>query len=819
MKYKLLMIFFITITFYSSGQSQNKTGKINGTIHDIQNKPVPNATVSLHRRSDTGIIQKNIADVNGTFLFKQLQFGDYALIVTNIGFKDYNIAKLNIDSQHNLITLPVIVLQPAVGKSLQEVVITSKKPLIEQKTDRTIINVDAMISAAGSDALDVLSKSPGVRIDANDDISLNGKNNVLVLIDDRPTYMPAKDLAAYLRSLPGAMLDKIELVSNPPAKYDANGNAVINIVLKKNQAPGFNGGINTAYNQAVYARWNDALNINYRTRKFNLFSHISISHDQNFNGQTYRRYFYNSDGSPDKALFQNSYFTYSSNSWNGRLGIDYFISPNTTLGIIVTGNTRPRNDALKYRTEQYDLFTQPDSVTQGATDGEYSWKNNSINLNLQHLFNKKGRSLVASLDQVNYYAHNEQQSPVYFYRTDGTLFKSEQRWFSFPSTINIYAGKIDYTEPLQGKAEFTAGIKSSYVKTANQFNWFNQQGNTVASDYSRSNNFKYGENVNSAYVSLKKEWEQWSVQGGLRIENANGKAHQLSNPVIPDISFTTHYTNLLPSLFILRKLDSAGNNIIVLSFGKRIGRPSYQQLNPFLFFIDQYSYNSGNPNLSAFSSRYVEVKYNYKQYFSISLSYGGGSNGINPVTQANGSVFVSTPLNFIENRLLGIFPYLALAPLKWYKINLHGVFLFQSTRGTAAGVSLDQHTHVHEIEIGNQFQLIKNWSAEVNVFLPGKQSYGQIKNDAVYNISGGIQKKILKGQGIIRFNINDIFHSTKLNSQTIGIAQVAEYKTRERDTRWMGFSFSWRFGKMSNARKRNDIGGAEDEKTRTNSPN
>ncbi|MEO6731969.1 MAG: TonB-dependent receptor [Ferruginibacter sp.] len=818
MKYKFFLIVFISTYFFTTIDAQPKWGKIGGTIRNNQNKPFSGATVSLHNLSDTTIIQTGIADDNGDFLFKQLQYGSYSLIVTSVGFKDYNITRLNIDTQHTAIVLPVIILQTAGGKSLQEVVVASKRPLIEQKIDRTIINVDAMISAAGSDALDVLSKSPGVSVNANDDISFNGKSNVLVLIDDRPTYMSSKDLAAYLRALPGAMLDKLELINNPPARYDANGNAVINIVLKKNQAAGFNGSVTLGNNQGVYARSNNALNINYRRKNFNLFGNISYSHDQNFSEQSYRRYFFKSDGSLDKALFQNSYFTYQTNSWSGRIGVDYFISPHTTLGILLNGNTRPKTDVLNYATDQYDPLMQLDSVVNGFTGGRYSWKNNGINLNLQHSFNKKGRNLVANIDQLNYYAYNDQQSPVSFYRPDGSFYKKEQRLFSFPSTINIYTAKVDYTEPLKGKAQFTAGIKASYVKTGNQFNWFNQQGNNVLPDYSRSNHFKYEENINSAYVNLKKDLQRWSVQGGLRIEYTNGNAHQLSNPVIPDTSFTTHYTNLFPSLFILRKLDSAGNSTIVLSFGKRIGRPSYQQLNPF-FFVDQYTYNAGNAQLKPSFGQYIECRYSYKQYLGITLSYGGGNNGINRVTQVYGPVFISTPLNFIEDRLLGIFPHLSLSPKKWYRVNLKGVFLFQSIKGKAAGVSLDRHTDVHEIEVSNQFHLSKNWSAELNGFFPGRQSYGQIKNDAVYNISAGVQKKILKGQGTVRFNANDIFYSVKLNSQTVGITQVAEYYRRKRDSRWVGFSFSYRFGKMANARKRNDAGSAEDEKTRTNNSN
>jgi hypothetical protein len=817
MKLKCLFTLIVVVGFVFRIQAQNGVGKIVGSIIDLQNKPLSGAAIVVYPVADTGSRQTRISGKNGTFAFDQLPYNTYVMTITSTGFKLYIDSHLTLNDTHRLIALPVIILS-AVGQTLKEVAITAKRPLIEQRTDRTIVNIDAMITAAGSNALEALSKSPGVIVDANDNISLNGKSNVLVLIDDRPTYMSGQDLAAYLRSLPAGTLDKLELISNPPARYDASGGAIINIVLKKNRLSCFNGSLNVGYNQGVYARSNDALNINYRTSKFNIFSNVSYSHDQNFSGETFNRYFYNNNGSLISAAMQSSYYSYRSDGWNGRMGMDYFLSNKTTLGFIFTGNVRPKTDLLTYTNNQYNGNMQLDSSGRGYTGGKYQWRNAGINLNMQHKFNNSGTQLTADLDYVHFYSDADQYSPVYTYGSGGSLLNSEQRTFLLPASVNIYSGKVDFAQPFTGKGEFDAGIKSSYVSNDNQLDWFNRESNNLVPDYSNSNHFRYAENINSAYVNLRKTWNRWGMQAGLRVENTNSQGHQFSNPVIPDSAFTKNYTHLFPSLYVSYKLDTGGNNTLVLSYSERIRRPNYQQLNPFLFYHDQYSYTSGNPNLVAYFNRYFEIKYSYKQFIGITTGYWFGNNEIQSLTQATGDAFITRPDNFINNRTYSFIPYFSLEPTRWWTFRVNAVLLYIMNNGSSGDVVVKQKANVHEIETSNEFQLGKTWSAELDGFFPGKQTFGQSQSDkAGYNISGGIRKTILQGQGTINLNFNDIFHTFyKSYNQTIDINQVSAFSTRETDARRIGFAFIYRFGKAANARKRNNTGSAEDEKGRTN---
>lgn len=459
---------------------------------------------------------------------------------------------------------------------------------------------------------------------------------------------------------------------------------------------------------------------------------------------------------------------------------------------------------------------QPDSVGRGYTSGKYGFQNYGINLNLQHKFDSSGEILSANADVLTYRNTGTLLSPADVYLPNGSLASHQQRVFTLPSDVPIYAAKVDYTLPLRGKAQIDAGIKSSYVITENESNWFDQPGDTLVPDYSKTNHFRYMENINSAYVSARKEWKRWTAQTGLRLENTIAGGHQFSNPAIPDSVFTKHYTSLFPSLFLLYKLDSSGNNTFILSYSRRIRRPSYQQLNPFLFFRDPYTYNSGNPALVPSFTQFVELRYSYKQYFGVTVSYGGGNNGINSITQATGDVFITRPLNYIDGWQTGIIPYAVFRPAKWWALHLNAVLLWQHITGTASSVNFDQRVSTHEIEVSNQFRLGNTWAAELNGFFPGRQAYGQIKNDAVYNISAGLQKKILHGEGIIRFTMNNIFNSLTIHSQTLGISNVEAFNTRTADDRRVGLSFMYNFGKAATARKKNDAGSAEEEKGRMN---
>lgn len=704
------------------------------------------------------------------------------------------------------------------AKVLHEVIVTSKKKLIEQKADRTIVNVDAMITAAGGDALEVLSKSPGVIVDMNGNISLNGRHGVLVLIDDRPTYMSTQQLADYLRSLPAGALDRVELMSNPPARYDASGNAIINIILKKNRARGFNGNVSAGWNQGIYARINESINVNYRNTKYNLFGNASYGDSRNFNDNTDDRYFYNTGGSLLSSTMMSSRSGYRFRTWNARVGIDYFVSAKTTVGMMLTGYARPRTERLDYAGAGYDAALKPDSISNGYTSGRYDMKNDGINVNFQHKLGSDGKTLTADIDYIRYHSNGSKLSGDYAYLPDSSAGGSYERLFMTPSEVSIRSLKADYTHPLPGNARLEAGVKSSYVTNDNRLDWLDGSGGGFVADYSKSDHFIYSERINAAYATATKEWKRWSVSGGLRVELTKATGHQPPNPAVAEAAFTKRYASLFPSVFILYKLDSGGNHTLVLRGGYRVRRPGYQQLNPFLFYQDRYTYSSGYPGLSPEYSTNADLRYSYKDHVGITLGLSREQNTIFSIAETEGDLLISRPHNFPGRYFMGVIPSVSFSPVRWWTFTVNAVLLFYVNKGNGDSIQLIKNNGEHEVEVFNQFHFDKGWSAELSGFFPGSQTFGQTRSGAAsYTISAGVQKSMWQNRVVVRLKADDIFQTVKRDSKTVSPPQLIAFHTGRSDSRQLGLSFSYRFGKEANARKRNhNSGGAGDEEKRAN---
>jgi len=807
-----LALLFTALTIITKAQGN----KIAGKLTDTRNMPIAAATVTLQNIPDTAIIKTGVTNNNGQFVFKNITAGDYIVSAVSMGYNKYVTGTIKVNN-NTAVVLPTIVLAAAGSISLKEITVISNKPLTERKIDRTIVNVDAMISAAGSNVLEVLGKSPGVTVDINGGISLYGVGGVLVLIDDRQTYMSGQDLAAYLRSLPGSMVDKIELMSNPPAKYDASGSAVINIMLKKNRVAGFNGNMALGFNQGIYSRTNNSINFNYRAKKMNIFGNIGYSEDRNFNDETLSRYYTNPGGAPGGTLQMNSQYKNTSRGVNARAGIDYFHSKNTTFGILLTVGTRPRDDNRSFNTLEYDAGMALDSTASGSTSGKYQWHNVGANINFQHSFDRTGKEIKADFDYIHYYSNGNQFSPTAVYLPGNILSSYTQLLNITPANVNIWSAKADYTQPFAKNARLDAGVKSSYVVTNDESNWFAGNGAALTPDYGKTNHFIYRENINAAYISATKNWKRLSLQGGLRAENTIANGRQLGNTVVAASKFTLSNTIVFPTAYILYKLDSSGSNTLAFSYGVRIRRPNYQQLNPFITYRDKYSFSAGNPFLDPAFNHVFELDYTYKSVFGVSLAYLHIRNDMYNLAQVVGDTIFTRPQNFGTDYSFNLRPYISVSPLKWWHLDADVLLFHLVHRGTAYGNVIHNSITAGELEINNQFRFAKGWVAELNGFFPARQGGAQTITDGFWRLDAGIQKSLFNSKASLRLTVNDMFHSVKLHDKTTLPGEMTAYHSTVSDTRRIGFSFNYRFGKQANARKRDhNTGGAEDVQGRVN---
>jgi len=463
----VLMVGLLAISLAS--HSQEKGAKINGTVIDGSQKIIESSTITLLRAKDSSVAKIGVADKNGTFQFEKIAEGKYFVSVSAVGHQKGYSEIFEVTPEKSSITLKTIELIPQ-SKSLTGVTVIAKKPLVEQKIDRTVINVEASVTNVGSSALEVLEKSPGISVDKDGNISLKGKEGVMILVDGRPTQLSGADLANMLRSMNANQLDQIEIMTNPPAKYDAAGNAgIINIKTKKNKQLGYNGSVNAGYGQGRYPRFNDGLNFNYRVNKINVFTNLSHNYDENYNVLTIQRNFRDKNTKELVSHFdQVAKMKNENNSFNGKIGLDYFANKNTTFGFVVIGFSSDRSNSPRNVTNIFDNSGNLENQTRAFSTGKQDWKNFSTNLNFRQVLDTSGKELTADLDYITYDSKNHTSMiNSYFDAIGNSIMKADTLLGSLPQNIKIYSGKIDYLQPLKKGARFEAGIKSSYVKTDN----------------------------------------------------------------------------------------------------------------------------------------------------------------------------------------------------------------------------------------------------------------------------------------------------------------------------------------------------------------
>ncbi|WP_158991849.1 outer membrane beta-barrel protein [Mucilaginibacter sp. L196] len=810
---KLLSLTLFAVLLFNFANAQTNGGKISGSVLDEGKKPLNGATVILLVAKDSTQVASQLAEPDGSFNFQNLKDNTYRVVATYIGYKDYRSDNVTANQQ-NPVNLPAFILSPA-GKTLNDVTVTAQRSYIQQKIDRTVVNVGALISNTGANALEVLEKTPGVQVDADGNITFKGKSGVLVMIDDKPTYLSAANLATYLRSLPASSLNQIELMDNPPAKYDAAGNAgVINIKTKKNTTRGFNAVVSADFAQGHYGRMNESINLNYHVDKVNVFANLAYDQERTFRRLEIDRDYFDADGNQTSSLKDISYFRPTSRNTNIKAGMDYYVSPKTTWGVVFTGTISPEHDNSPVYSLLYGKNGELDSTINTQNTSKNKFDSKGINLNYTHKYDSVGRELTFDLDYIRDVSSGNQLFVNNTFLPDGTLTNSQTLSDNLPSTINIYSAKADYSHPLKGKAKLEAGVKSSYVNTNNAANYFNVVNGVSTIDYNNTNQFLYKENINAAYINFNKDFGRFSLQTGLRAENTNGDGHQLGNAEKADSSFVNHYTNLFPTAFLSYNLDTAKHNVLVLSYGRRIGRPNYSSLNPFTFFVDEFTYFSGNPFLKPQFTDNYKLAYSFKSLFTVAVAYDYTTDVQGETIHNIGDVFISTTGNIGQLKTLNFSVNTNLQPAKWWTINLYAEVYNNNYQGQFYTGYLSQSKNTLDFNGSNQFTISKTWSAELSGFYDTGGAYGQFITLPKGMLNAAIQKKILNNKGSIKLNMRDILHTFSPSGTITNIADASATFHNFLDTRVATLAFTYSFGKSTNTPPKRDTGGADSEQGR-----
>ena len=806
---RIISIITIFISSNLFAQQSVITGSVNAEGE------VSGAIVTLLKSTDSSVVKTTLCEANGNYTLSNLKAGSYLLSISHVGYIQFFTKTFSLEVGQQLQFEKISLL--ANSKELKEITVTAKKQFIERKIDRLVLNPDAIIGNAGGNALEVLEKAPGIQVDVNGNISFKGKQGVMVFVDDKPTYMAALDLANYLRSLPAGSIDIVELMSNPPAKYDAAGNSgIINIRLKKNTLKGFNGSLSVSYGQGRYHRTNNSFNINYRLNKINYYANLSWNQNHSYQDLTINRKYFTPSGLYKSAFTQNSYIKREIEGLNLKLGADYYISNKSTAGLVISGFENRTYSPVQNRSTIINGSNQVDSTVLATNPGDRKWKNGSINLNYTYKINKKGSEVSANADYLNYQADITQQLESFNFNPANTVSSKSTLQSFLPADLNIQSFKTDYLSPLKENAKLEAGVKFSRVKTNNTASVFDIINAISIPNYEFSNKFLYDENINAAYLNYAKEGKKLSIQTGLRIENTNIRGQQLGNPVIKDSSFVRNYSNLFPTVFLQYKFDSLQKNQMTFSMGRRINRPNYQDLNPFSYPLDRFTYYGGNPFLQPTLAYYAELSHTFDNKITTSIDYSLTDNVIMETNEQRGNIYYSRPGNFAKEVSYGLNINANLQPAKWLTLMLYTELRKVAYRSVIYGQNLDEERFYWYVGPTSQFTITKNLSAELAYTYQSSVLVAQFLTIPVWQMRAGLSQKIMKGKGSLRLNVNDMFFTNKPGGDIRNIANATANWRSILDSRVTNIAFSYRFakGKTLAARK---SGASDEEKSRVKS--
>lgn len=815
MKYCILLSLLFT-GFISSAQQSDFHGKISILILNEKNQPAENTTVELLKQKDSSLVKAAFSDKTGAVGFDNIRYGSYLIKLSAINYTTQFSEAVIISADQLSIQMPIIRLQPAAAE-IQEVVVTGRKPFIQRLSDRLVVNVENSIVSAGSTAMEVLERSPGVSIDQNDVIGLRGKQGVIIMIDGKPTPLTGAELANYLRGLPSGAIERIDLITNPSARYDASGNSgIIDIRMKKDQRMGANGTITAGYGQGIYPKTNAGTTLNYRSKKINLFGNYNYAYRMNLNHLILDRNFYTA-GIYQGGDLKDNYKKTPSNNHALRVGADFFPDQKNIIGFVITHDNSVFSTGSNNYSIVIDAQKQYSSTFQTQAQNDVHNQNTVANINFRHSFNTAGKELTADMDYGQFPNRSFTTTSTKYYRLDGTSLQPDYILVGDQAgKLTLKTAKADYTNPLGKGAKFETGIKTSYVSSDNDAKFFDQSSGTPVDDPNKTNRFFYEEYNNAAYVNFSKDFAKFNIQLGLRGEHTHLKTKQAKG----NIEFDSSYLQWFPSAFFNFKFRE--DRTLGISVSRRIDRPGYAQLNPFLFLLDVNTYATGNPSLLPQFTWSYELNYTHKN-INFTLAYSRTSRNHNTaiarfkdvfpgIPQAD-NVTVQIPIN------LKSFDYYGLtvaAPVKvnrhWNMINNANLY-YNKFNGNLGITNLNRGRLTFEYSMNNTFTWGNGWVTELNgMVITGGQN-GFMVFDPQWSIAAGVQKSLWQNKASLRFNITDIFW-TGLPHALITYDNYIEKWHAYRETRVATLSFTYRFGKNTVQAARKRTTASEEERQR-----
>ena len=767
-----------------------------GIVTDINGKPLEFVSILVTDTADSNQFTGTATNVDGKFEFNKINYATYIITASVVGYKTTKTDVITGSSDS------IVIVMEEATTTMNEFTLTEKPNRIEMEPGKIIMMVENSTMTAGNNALDMLRKMPGVFVDNDGNISIRGKAGVNLYLDGRPTYLNGSQLKNFLKTLMATNISKIEVITQPDAKYDAEGNAgIINITLIKKMTLGFNGTVEGWYIQGIYPKGGGSFSFNYGKGKWNIFGSYSFTHwhgviqphnerniDSTFYVQDYR-------GQPIE------------NSHNVKLNMDYDISKKVVFGTGINFMVGHSNWKGATRSTFTNLTTNVIDSTQ-IVDDWTGWTNYNatLNFNTTWKIDSLGQKLSVNADGGTYLEFVEGRYKYTFLDQWGGVYRTApDRNYNQAPALYLVSGKVDYENPHLFKIlKFEAGIKSSYVTNeANvQYRTFDAANNEIPIP-DMSNHFLYEENINAVYISLKYNIKKWAFNAGLRGEHTNTTGRQLTTGQVN----RQNYFSLFPSAGIA--WNPSDNHSVNFMYSRRIDRPEYSELNPFIYTMDNYSSFQGNPFLLPQFSNNLELSYTMFQAFTLTTSYTQINNNIMDVFRVdslNSQRLIYTNVNLGETHNFSASGSLMMPIGKWCYFMVNGSAIYNSTIDQALNINRQGWYGMFSGYF--EFTLPAKFTIELNGWAMTPQAVGQAVTKAVGEVGIGVSKKLFKDQLTLKAGLTDIFLTTPFRSTITTQNGENVYSEFRWDSRRFTFSASFKFGraiKNANQKEKDEL--------------
>ena len=767
--------------------AQVTTAVLEGKIITDNGSPADASTVVLLRYRDSSIVTSSVADNKGAFRFTDLRPDSYLLLISKAGYEKMYAGPYHLKPGVTFGTPDIKLLQQL--QNLKEVSVVSTRPDIEAQPGKLIINVQNSLQAQGNSVFDILRLSPGVKVD-NNNISIIGHQNALVTIDGKPTNLTGEDLITVLQGMQANTIDRIELLTAGSAKYDASSGGIINIVLKKGKNTGFNASVTGVAGYGKYYKGNAGLVFNDRTEKYNIFGNYSYSDNKTFHDFTSDRVINFDNAISNYDVDYNS--VQKSQAHTFAIGTDFYLSAKHTIGFFVNGSVADNNYVKDNNLKIYNQSVLDSTITANSNLNRHFSRVN-YNLNYNGKLDSAGTEITADLD----YTTNNRSSAEYitnnFYDGSGNRLKDSLLQNLSPSNIQIWLSKVDFTDPLSKTSKLETGVKYSNVTSNNDLIFGPLVNGVYTSDPAFSNHFVYTENVNAAYVNYKNKQNKFNIDIGLRAEQTIAKGNSLtSNHIVND-----NYTDLFPHMLLT--YTQSDKDEFSLSYSRGITRPKYDQLNPFLYYIDLYDYTSGNPYLRPEYSNLVEFSYTYNKTIVTTL-YAHIVNNFDEFNfneqNDTSKVNITTQVNFGRAYNYGLRFFAPAVFTSWWNADFDVDAAYQRYVAYAVNGNLNKGTQDIIFRSTQHFNLGNNYIAEISGYYESPSFYGIDQLKAYYQVDARIGKQLFNKRGSIKLEATDVFNTYEDRSY-INYENLNIRGTEKKESQVVRLTFTYRFGKTS----------------------